>query len=417
MEFIALAISLVLSFFFSGSETALTAVNRMKVQLRAEQGERMAQKLLMLIAKPDRMITTILIGNNIVNIAMPTLLTLIAIKYDWDIALATAGLTIIIIIFGEVLPKTIAVTFADKIAYIVAPIISVLVQLLRPLTFLIAKFTNIFIRIISKGAVKEATLTKEELRSMVDIASTEGTFKEDESERLKGVLDFPHKDVEDVLETHRTEIVGIPTNATYDEVRDIILEHYYTRYPVYEDSMDHIVGMFYSKTFIEWSMDPTMDMHDLIDNEPLFVVQSVSVEKVFKQMLTKKKHMAIVLDEYGGTLGIVTHEDIIEEMIGQEIEDESDEDEDILVYEMTEQRLICHGRLEIEDVNEMFKVKIPNDHDTIGGFVLQQLGHMPETGEQFSYEKLHFEVNEMDRNRILQLTITIKENEEVLNDE
>ncbi len=417
MEFIALAISLVLSFFFSGSETALTAVNRMKVQLRAEQGERMAQKLLMLIAKPDRMITTILIGNNIVNIAMPTLLTLIALKYDWDIALATAGLTIIIIIFGEVLPKTIAVTFADKIAYIVAPIISVLVQILRPITFLIAKFTNIFIRIISKGAVKEATLTKEELRSMVDIASTEGTFKEDESERLKGVLDFPHKDVEDVLETHRTEIVGIPTNATYDEVRDIILEHYYTRYPVYEDSMDHIVGMFYSKTFIEWSMDPTMDMHDLIDNEPLFVVQSVSVEKVFKQMLTKKKHMAIVLDEYGGTLGIVTHEDIIEEMIGQEIEDESDEDEDILVYEMTEHRLICHGRLEIEDVNEMFKVIIPNDHDTIGGFVLQQLGHMPETGEQFSYEKLHFEVNEMDRNRILQLTITIKENEEVLNDE
>ncbi|HSO59133.1 MAG TPA: CNNM domain-containing protein, partial [Paenisporosarcina sp.] len=358
MEFIALAISLVLSSFFSGSETALTAVNRMKVQLRAEQGDRMAQKLLMLIAKPDRMITTILIGNNIVNIAMPTLLTLIALKYGWDIALATAGLTIIIIIFGEVLPKTIAVTFADKIAYIVAPIISVLVQLMRPLTFLIAKFTNIFIRIISKGAVKEATLTKAELRSMVDIASTEGTFKEDESERIKGVLDFPHKDVEDVLETHRTEIVGIPTNATYDEVRDIILEHYYTRYPVYEESMDHIVGMFYSKTLIEWSMDPTMDMHDLIDNDPLFVVQSVSVEKVFKQMLTKKKHMAIVLDEYGGTLGIVTHEDIIEEMIGQEIEDESDEDEDILVFEMTEHRLICHGRLEIEDVNEMFKVEI-----------------------------------------------------------
>ena len=417
MEFIVLAICLILSFFFSGSETALTAVNRMKVQLRAEQGERMSQKLLMLISKPDRMITTILIGNNIVNIAMPTLLTIIAIKYDWDIAIATAALTVLIIIFGEVLPKTIAVTFADKIAYTTAPIISVLVQIMRPLTFLIAKFTNIFIRIISNGAVKEATLTKEELRSMVDIASTEGTFKDDESERLKGVLDFPNKDVEDVLETHRTEIVGIPTNATYDEVRDIILEHYYTRYPVYEESMDHIVGMFYSKTFIEWSMDPTMDMHDLIDNDPLFVVQSVSVEKVFKQMLTKKKHMAIVLDEYGGTLGIVTHEDIIEEMIGQEIEDESDEDEDILVYEMTEQRLICHGRLEIEDVNEMFKVNIPNDHDTIGGFVLQQLGHMPENGEQFSFEKLHFEVNEMDRNRILQLTIIIRENEEVLNDE
>ncbi|WP_019414684.1 hemolysin family protein [Paenisporosarcina sp. TG20] len=417
MEFIGLAICLVLSLFFSGSETALTAVNRMKVQLRAEQGDRMSQKLLMLIAKPDRMITTILIGNNIVNILMPIILTFIVIKYDWNIAVATTILTITIIIFGEVLPKTIAVTFSSRISYIVAPIIGFLVQILRPITFLIAMFTNIFIRIISKGTIKQATLTKAELRSMVDIASTEGTFKEEESERLKGVLDFPHKDVEDVLETHRTEIVGIRMNSTYEEVRDILLEHYYTRYPVYEESMDHIVGMFYSKTLIEWSMDTTMEMHDLIDRDPLFVVQSVSVEKVFKQMLTKKKHMAIVLDEYGGTLGIITHEEIIEEMIGQEIEDESDEDEDILVYEMTEQQLVCHGRLEIEEVNEMFNVEVPNDHDTIGGFVLQQLGHVPEDGEQFTYENLYFEVNEMDRNRIMRLTITIKEkDEEVLND-
>jgi len=416
MEFIGLAICLMLSFFFSGSETALTAINRMKVQLRAEQGDRMSQKLLVLIDKPDRMITTILIGNNIVNILLPTLLTIIALSYGWDIAIATTVLTVIIIIFGEVLPKTIAVTFSDRIAYAVAPFIAFLVQILRPVTFLIAKFTNVFIRIISKGAVKEATLTKEELRTMVDIASTEGTFEEEESERLKGVLDFPNKDVQDVLETHRTEIIGISIDATYEEVRDIILEHYYTRYPVYEESMDHIVGMFYSKTLIEWSMDPTKELHEIIDRDPLFVVQTISVEKVFKQMLAKKKHMAIVLDEYGGTLGIVTHEDIIEEMIGQEIEDESDEDEDILVYEMTESHLICHGRLEIEDVNEMFKVDIPNDHDTIGGFVLQQFGHMPESGEQFTYENLHFQVNQMDRNRILQLTITIKE-EKVPEDE
>ncbi|WP_075618455.1 hemolysin family protein [Paenisporosarcina indica] len=416
MEFIGLAICLLLSFFFSGSETALTAISRMKVQLRAEQGDRMSQKLLVLIEKPDRMITTILIGNNIVNILMPTLLTIIAIRHGWSVLVVTTILTLIIIIFGEVLPKTIAVTFSDRIAYIVAPIIAFLVQIVRPITFLIAKFTNVFIRIISNGAVKEATLTKEELRTMVDIASTEGTFEEEESERLKGVLDFPNKDVQDVLETHRTEIIGVHIDCTYEEVRDIILEHYYTRYPVYEESMDQIVGMFYSKTLIEWSMDPTIELHEIIDREPMFVVQSISVEKVFKQMLSKKKHMAIVLDEYGGTLGIITHEDIIEEMIGQEIEDESDEDEDILVYEMTENRLICHGRLEIEDVNEMFKVEIPNDHETIGGFVLQQFGHMPESGEQFTYENLHFEINQMDRNRILQLTITIKA-EKVLEDE
>lgn len=409
--FIALGLFLMMSFFLSGSETALTAVNRMKVHLRAEQGEVKAQNLQRLIAKPDRMITTILIGNNIANIMLPTLVTMIAIDRGWEVGLATAILTIILIIFGEVLPKTIAATFADKIAYIVAPVIRVLVVLFKPLTWLLAQFTNIFIRIISKGTVQEATMTKEELRTMVDIASTEGTFEEGESERIKGVLDFPHKDVSDVMSTHRTDIVGIAIDSTYEEVRDLILDSSYTRYPVYEESMDNVVGLFYSKKLIEWSMNPNLTLQELMDDNPLFVVQSVSVEKVFKMMMAKKKHMAVILDEYGGTLGIVTHEDIIEEMIGQDIEDETDEEDDELVFEMTDTILSCHGRLEIEDVNEMFEVEVPNDHDTIAGFVMQQLGHVPDEGEQFTYENLHVVVNEMDRNRIVRLTITKKDEE------
>ncbi|MDQ0428231.1 Mg2+/Co2+ transporter CorB [Planomicrobium stackebrandtii] len=413
--FIALGIFLFMSFFLSGSETALTAVNRMKVQLRAEQGDIKSQKLQKLIAKPDRMITTILIGNNIANIMLPTLVTTIAITRGWEVGLATAILTIVLIIFGEVLPKTIAATFSDKVAYIVLPVISFLVVILKPLTWLLAQFTNIFIRIISKGTVKEASMTKEELRTMVDIASTEGTFEEDESERIKGVLDFPHKDVSDVMSTHRTDTVGIALDSTYEEVRDLILDSSYTRYPVYEESMDNVVGLFYSKKLIEWSMNPNLTLEELMDDNPLFVVQSVSVEKVFKLMMAKKKHMAVILDEYGGTLGIVTHEDIIEEMIGQDIEDETDEEDDELVFELTDILLSCHGRLEIEDVNDMFNVEVPNDHDTIAGFVMQQLGHVPDEGEQFTYENLQVEVNEMDRNRIVRLTIMkIDHKEEVL---
>lgn len=404
--FIALGICLFMSFFFSGSETALTAVNRMKVYLRAENGDVQAQRVQKLIAKPDRMITTILIGNNIVNILMPTLVTTIALTRGWEVGIATAVLTVVIIIFGEVLPKTIAATFSDRVVYIVAPVIGFFVIILKPLTWLLAQFTNIFIRIISRGTVKEATMTKEELRTMVDIASTEGTFEEDESERIKGVLDFPNKDVSDVMSTHRTDTVGIAIDSTYEEVRDLILESSYTRYPVYEESMDNIVGMFYSKKLIEWSMDPTLTLEQLMDDNPLFVVQSVSVEKVFKMMITKKKHMAIILDEYGGTLGIVTNEDIIEEMIGQDIEDETDVEEDELVFEMTDTRLVCHGRLEINDVNNIFKIELPQDHDTIAGFVMQQIGHVPNEGEHFTYENLFVEVNEMDRNRIVMLTIT-----------
>lgn len=412
MEFVYLGICLALSFFFSGSETALTAVNRMKVQLRAEQGDRASQKLLVLLSKPDRMITTILIGNNIVNIAMPTLLTIIAINYGWDVAIATAILTVLIIVFGEVLPKTISVTFSDRIAYLVAPIISILVTIMRPVTFLLAQLTNVFIRVLSKGAVKEATLTKEELRSMVDIASTEGTFEEDESERLKGVLDFPHKDVEDVLETHRTEIVGIPTTATFEEVRSIILDNKYTRFPVYEDSMDQIIGLFYTKRFIEWTMNPQRPLEEYVDQEPLFVVKSLSVEKVYKQMLAKRKHMAIVLDEYGGTLGIITHEDIIEEMIGQEIEDEMDDGEEPLVYEHTADYLVCAARFEIDDFNHLMGRNIETENETIGGFIMEILGHIPDEGERIPYEDLIFEVNQMDRNRIVKLTVTYQPTEE-----
>ncbi|PID15224.1 hemolysin [Sporosarcina sp. P34] len=410
--FIALGLCLFLSFFLSGSETALTAVNRMKVQLRADQGDIKSIKLRKLISKPDRMITAILIGNNVANILMPTIVTMIAIDKGLSIGLLTGILTVILIIFGEVLPKTIAATFADRIAYFVAPPISVLVKLMVPLTLILSLFTNFFVRLISKGTVTEATLTKEDVRSMVDIASTEGTFGQDESIRLKGMLDFRDKDVSDVMETHRTDIISLSMDSTYEEVRDVVLQYFYTRYPVYEESIDKVVGIFYSKMLIEWSMFPERTFAEVIDRHPLFVVQTASVELVFKRMLTQKKHMAIVLDEYGGTLGIVTQEDIIEEMIGQDIEDETDVEEESMVFEKEENLLVCQGRLEIEDVIELLDIELPTDHDTIGGFVFQEVGHIPEEGEKFSYNSLLFEIEEMDRTRILRLKITKQEPKE-----
>jgi putative hemolysin len=404
--FFALGFFLIMSFFLSGSETALTAVNRMKVQLRADQDDKKSVKLLELISKPDRMITAILIGNNIANIMMPTIVTMICIEKGWKVGIATGILTVVIIVFGEVLPKTIAATFADRVAYVVAPTISLLVKISTPLTALLAMFTNVFIRVISKGTVREATLTKEDLKSMMDLATIEGTFEQDETLRIKGVLDFRDKDVWDVLETHRTDVVGLPLTATYEEVRDTILEFFYTRYPVYEESMDSIVGMFYSKMFIEWSLEPERKLGEFIDRDMIYVVQTASVETVFKMMLLQKKHMAVVLDEYGGTLGIVTQEDIIEEMIGQDIEDETDMEDEVLIYEKTDDSLTCHGRLEIIDAMELIGIELPTDHETIGGFVLQQLGHLPEPGERFSYENLRFEIEEMDRTRIIRMKIT-----------
>jgi putative hemolysin len=158
--------------------------------------------------------------------------------------------------------------------------------------------------------------------------------------------------------------------------------------------------------FIEWSLEPERKLGEFIDRDMIYVVQTASVETVFKMMLLQKKHMAVVLDEYGGTLGIVTQEDIIEEMIGQDIEDETDMEDEVLIYEKTDDSLTCHGRLEIVDAMELIGIELPTDHETIGGFVLQQLGHLPEPGERFSYEDLRFEIEEMDRTRIIRMTIT-----------
>ncbi|MFB1081970.1 hemolysin family protein [Jeotgalibacillus sp. JSM ZJ347] len=405
MEFIAIAALLFASFFLSGSETALTAVNKMKVKTRAEQGDRAAEKLLKQVSKPDQMITTILIGNNISNILLPVLVTIIAIDYSIQVALATGILTVTLIIFAEVLPKTIAATFADRIAYIVAPVIRFLMTIFKPVTWLLSRFTNIVIRILSKGDIKEATITKEELRTMVDIASTEGTFLGDESLRIKGVLDFQKKDVGDAMKTPRVDIIGIPLETTYEEVRDYVIDNPYTRYPVYKENMDNIVGVFHSKQVIEWSLTPEKPLTEFMDNDPLFTVETTSIERIFKRMLQAKKHFAIVLDEYGGTLGIITHEDIIEAMIGQEISDENDDEEESWIDELTERTIVCHGKLNIHRLNEVFSTRIPEEQDVLAGFVLKEIGHLPEEGDEFDFQHLRFTVLEMEKNKITKVRI------------
>ncbi|GEK32801.1 hemolysin family protein [Kurthia sibirica] len=406
MEFVALFICLILSFIFSGSETALTAVNKLKVQLRADNGDLKSQKMLRLIKEPDRMITTILIINNTVNILMPTLLTIIAIRHGWTISIATTILTIILIIFGEVLPKTIAVTFAEKIAYIALPLIAFCVMVFKPITYIIQNFTNIFIRILSKGEVTEASLTKADIRSMVDIATTTGAFQTDESDRIKEMMDFPEKDVSDVLGAHRTELVALHIDASYEEVRKTIIDSGHSRYPVYTDDIDTIVGLFFSKKYVEWSIDPTKKMKEFVDYNALFVVASIPVEKVFKMMMTEKKHLAIVLDEYGGTLGIVSHEDIIEEMIGQEIEDESDQ-QLVDVFASTPTTVVCSGRIEVDKVNELLNIELPNDdYETMNGFILAQFFQLPKKNDTFHWENIVITINEVEDHKIQKLTVT-----------
>ncbi|GAA0490427.1 CNNM domain-containing protein [Salinibacillus aidingensis] len=404
---IAIILLILTSLFLSGSETALTAVNKMKVKSRAENDDVKSKKLYKLISHPDELLTGILIGNNIANIALPTLVTMLALDIGINVGLATGILTVVIIIFAEVIPKSIAATFSDKIAYMVAPVIALILTILKPFTFVLSKLTGLLIKILSRGEKQEASFSREEFKTMMDIASNEGTLENEESYRIKGVIDFYSKDVRDALKTPRMEIVGISSDSTFEETRDILLNHNHTRYPVYQDTMDNIVGVFHSKQFLGWALsEQNQTLADFTDNQPLFVAETTSIEKVFKMMQKKKRHLAIVIDEYGGTTGIITHEDIIEAMLGQEIEDETDDDEEILIDELTDSHMICSGKLVISRLNDVFQTRIPEEEDILAGFLYKEFGHIPSEGEVLEFQHLEFEVLEMEDNKIHKVKIS-----------
>lgn len=287
---IAIIILLFVSFFFSGSETALTATNKMKLQTMVGNNNRKAEKLLEIVSKPSEFITTILIGNNIANIILPTLVTTLAIQYGFNVGLATAILTVLIIIFSEVIPKSVAATFPNRIAFLVYPVIRFFIIIFKPLTFVLNSLTGLITNALSKGKSNATSISKEELRTMVDIADIEGTFNRSESHRIKGVLDFYSLNVKDAMKTPRVEILALPSTASFEEVKDVIMQSPFSRYPVYNEDIDDIVAVFHSRQLIFWSMEPEKPLTAFSDTNPLFVHEYHSIEWVLNKM-TKEKNI------------------------------------------------------------------------------------------------------------------------------
>ncbi|WP_337017284.1 hemolysin family protein [Oceanobacillus massiliensis] len=402
---IAIIVLLFVSFFFSGSETALTATNKMRLQSKANNDDIKAGKILQLVSKPREFITAILIGNNIANILLPTLVTMMALDYGWNVGIASAVLTVAIIIFSEVIPKSVAATFPDRISYMVYPFIKFVVVLLKPITILLNGLTGIITKALSKGQPVYPAISKEELMAIVDIADSEGTFKKEESNRIRGVLDFYNMNVKDVLKTPRVEIVSLPSTATFEEVRDTALKNPFTRYPIYEDDIDNIVGVFHSKYLIAWTVEMGKSLKHYSDTEPLTVYEFHSIEYVFRKMTKEKKHMAIVLDEYGGTEGILTHEDIIEAMIGLEIEDETDVESDSLVEKLTDTEIICDGKITLHRLNAVFHTDIPEEEDVLAGYLLKEFSEFPKEQDVIERDNLTFRILEVDGRSIKQVQV------------
>nr|WP_242517854.1 CNNM domain-containing protein [Halobacillus sp. GSS1] len=396
---------LFVSLFFSGSETALTAANKMKLQSRAKKDDKKAGKLLDLLSHPSEFITTILIGNNIANILLPTLVTTLAIQYGFSVGLASAILTVTIIIFSEVIPKSVAAAFPDRIALTVYPVIRFFVILFKPITIVLNRLTGFITNALSKGEVNESSISKEELRTMVDIADSEGTFNEAESHRIKGVLDFYNLNVKDVLKTPRVDMIAIDQEASFEEVRDMVVQHPFTRYPVYGEDIDDIIGVFHSKYLISWAMEPEKPFMDYTYKDPLVVYEFHKIEWVFRKMTKEKKHMAIVLDEYGGTEGVLTHEDVIEAMIGLEIEDEMDVESDSIIEKISETELICDGKITLRRLNSIFDTEIPEEEDVLAGYLIKEFNDFPDEGDILEQNNLTFKVLEIEGRMVRKVQI------------
>ena len=389
-----------MSLFFSGSETALTAVNKIKLQSKAAGGDKQAEKLFNLVSKPSQFITTILIGNNIANLIAPVLVTSMAIEYGWSVTIASVVLTVSIIIFAEVIPKSIAAAFPEQISQLVRPVISFLNVVFFPLTFVLNKMTDMITRFLSKGEQASWTVSREEIVNLVRIADTEGAIEGVESQRLKGVLDFRELNVKDVMTTPRTEMVAVHIDESFETVRNRIINEMHTRYPVYDEDLDNIVGVFHSKYLLQWSIDPDQPLMNFCDKKPLTVREFQNVEDVLRRMSKQRRHLAIVLDEYGGTEGILTHEDIIETMLGFEIEDETDLANDSVVRAFSDNKIICDGKITLHRLNQLFDTEIPEEEDTLSGFLLSVFEEVPSVNDVTHLDNLEFKIIEMDDNMI-----------------
>lgn len=404
---IVLIILIFSSAFFSASETALSSLSRIRLRNMVDEKVKNANKISKLIDNPNKLLSSILVGNNIVNIGASSLATMIAMDFvkgnsGFGVGLATAFMTVMILIFGEITPKTIASQNAEKVSLWVVNTINVIVFLLTPLVKVLNVVTIRLIRLLG-GRVNERTplITEAELKTMVNVSHEEGVLEIDERRMINNVFDFGDAKAKDVM-TPRTDMIAIEDCTTYDEIVTIFKEERFSRLPVFHESVDNVVGILYVKDiiFIDEKSYKTQDYM----REPFFTYESKSVSELFSEMRGKRIPVAIILDEYGGTSGLVTIEDMVEEIVG-DISDEYDEqEEDIKVVK--EDEFIVGGGTHLDDVNEMIGSRLESeDFDTIGGYVIGVLGNLPFGGEVVETDGMKIVVEKVDKKRIEKLRI------------
>ncbi len=411
---IAIIALVILSAFFSSTETAFTSANRIKLRSLATNGNKRAGKVLELAEQHfDKFISTVLIGNNIVNITASTLATLffakVIIDANTSAVVSTVVLTITVLIFGEITPKFIAKTFPEKLAMAFYPIIKFFYYLLFPLNLLFGGWKWLLSKLFR---FKDAeVVTEDEIMTMVEEAEEDGTLKEEETKLIRSVIEFDDLEVGDIL-VPRVNIVAIEVSTPMEEIKAVFDKEGYSRILVYKDTIDTVIGTIHEKDFFSSYLKGKKNIDDILQNA-FYTTEHAKISVLLKQLQKKKVHIAVVLDEYGGTLGLITLEDIIEELIG-EIYDEHDEEINYF-KQVAENTYIVDGNAPIKDTFTFFGYEDEDekfDANTLSGWAIEFLGEIPVVGAKFSYLSLDFEVLKSTVKRILSLKITLTEREE-----
>ena len=401
IQLIILLILLLLSAFFSSAETALTTVNKIRIRTLVDEGSKRARKVLAITEDSGKMLSAILIGNNIVNLSAASLTTSLAYSFGGSMVAAASGiLTVLILLFGEITPKTMATIHSEKMALLYAPVISIFMKIMTPFIFIINGLSIgiLFLLRVDPNA-RQTAMTETELRTIVDVSHEDGVIESDEREMINNVFDLGDARAKDVM-VPRVHVTFADINSTYNELIGIFREDKYTRLPVFRDTTDNVVGTINMKDLLLYDNTKGFHIEDIL-REAYFTYEYKSISELLVEMRQASFNIAIVLDEYGETAGLITLEDILEEIVG-EIHDEYDENEEDFIQDIDEREYIVEGSINLDDLNDRLDLDLNSDeYDSLGGFIIERLDRLPETGDTLDTEEgIHMVVEKLDKNRI-----------------
>lgn len=401
IQLLILILLIGLSAFFSSAETALTTVNKIRIRNLAEAGDKSAVTLTKVLEDQGKMLSAILVGNNVVNLTASSMSTTLAMNI-WSnkaVGIATGVLTLVILVFGEISPKTISTLYSEKISLKYAKIIYLFMTVMTPVIYAVNVLSSGFLRLVHVDPNrKQEAITEDELRTIVEVSHEEGVIESEEKKIINNVFDFGDSVAKDIM-VPRIDMAMVEVGATYDELIDIFREEKYTRMPVYEETTDNVIGIINMKDVLLIDRNEKFHVRDLL-REPLYTYEYKNTAELMVEMRQTSNNMIIVLDEYGATAGMITLEDLLEEIVG-EIRDEYDEDEEQELVEVGPGEYVVEGSMKLDDLNDLLDLELESeDYDSIGGLIIGQLDRLPEEGESVVCDGIRLVVDRLDKNRI-----------------